>query len=279
MPSFRTVACFVLCVLILGASSPVLARDIELKSGQPAAVGVGFEVSHGDYGVSAEATLITLPLSFFLQPMESLDLTLEVPLLNLSRRSGSAVVATGSGGAARGQGAKRTGGAPTGSMTENQSGLGDVNLTLGWILLPEGEAMPKVRSTLYGKAPSGDADRGLGTGTTEAGPGLSVSKWLGRVQLFGEAAYIFQNSTVDYAGRNYVSYLFGAGIQAAERLFVGALVKGSTSRVEGADSQSEGRLKFNFLQSRRVSWEVYGAVGFTDASPDVGGGLSLVYQF
>ena len=76
-------------------------------------------------------------------------------------------------------------------------------MTTGWTLLDDGEGTLKVRPTFYLKIPSGDQDRGLGTGTVEAGPGLSVSKWLGNVQLFAEGAYIFQNSKSDYHGRNY----------------------------------------------------------------------------
>ena len=109
--------------------------------------------------------------------------------------------------------------------TTQESGVGDINMTTGWTLLADGEGTPKVRPTLYVKVPSGDLDRGLGTGTMEAGPGLSVSKWLGNVYLFGEGAYIFQNSKSDYPGRNYVSYLGGAGIRATDRLFVSALAK------------------------------------------------------
>jgi hypothetical protein len=119
----------------------------------------------------------------------------------------------------------------------------------------------------------------LYTGTVEAAPGLSISKWLGNVQLFGEGAYIFQNSKSDYSGRNYISYLGGAGIQATERLFVSALAKGSSSRSDGAEAQAEGRLKLNFMQSRRISWEIYGSAGFTDANPDFGGGMAMIYQF
>ena len=161
-----------------------------------------------------------------------------------------------------------------GATTVHESGVGDINMTTGWTLLADGERTPKVRPTLYLKVPSGDLDRGLGTGT-----GFSVSKWLGNVQLFGEGAYIFQNSKSDYPGRDYVSYLGGAGIQATERLFVSALAKGSSSRSDGAEAQAEGRLKVSFMQSRRMSWEIYGAAGFTDASPDFGGGMMLTYQF
>ena len=69
---------------------------------------MGFEVSHGDYGVNADATLVTLPLSVFLHPADKLDIAFEVPLLYLSRKSDSGVVVTGAGGAGRGRGANRT---------------------------------------------------------------------------------------------------------------------------------------------------------------------------
>jgi hypothetical protein len=273
---------WVLLYLVLLAHAPhVLARDGEprLDSAAPAAVGLGVEVSHGGYGVSADATLVTLPLSVFLYPTNKLDITLEIPLLYLSSKSDSGVVVTGSGGAGRGKSSGKGRKAASASTTVQESGIGDINMTVGWTLLQDGEGALKVRPTFYMKVPSGDLDRGLGTGTMEAGPGLSVSKWLGRVHLFGEGNYIFQNSKSEYPGRNYVSYLGGAGIQTTDRLFVSAMAKGSSSRSEGAEAQGEGLLKVNFMQSRRIAWEIYGSAGFTDASPDFGGGVTMIYQF
>ncbi len=270
-----------LCLALLTHAAQSLARDGEprLDRAAPVAVGLGFEISRGDYGVKADATLVTLPLSVFLHPADKLDMTFEAPLLYLSRRSDSGVFVTGAGGAGRGRGAVRASAAGSGSTTESRNGLGDINMTAGWILLDEGEWTPKVRPTVYVKVPSGDPDRGLGTGTVETGPGLALSKWLGKVQLFAEGACIFQNSTSDYPGRNYVSYLGGAGIQATDRLFVSLLAKGSSSRAEGVDAPVESRLKLNFMHSRRISWELFGSAGLTDASPDYGCGMGLIYQF
>jgi hypothetical protein len=240
---------------------------------------VGFEVSHGDYGVNADATLVSMPLSLFLHPANKLDVALEVPFLYLSSKTDSGVVATSSGGGGWGRGAGMPKLATTGASTVTQSGLGDINMTAAWNLLPERGNIPGLRPTFYLKVPSGDFDRGLGTGTIEAGPGVSASKWIGGVQLFGEASYIFQNSKSDYAGQNYLGYLAGAGIQATNRLFVSALAKGSSARSDGAEAQAEGRLRLSFMQSRRITWEIYGAAGFTDASPDYGGGMAMIYQF
>ena len=68
-------------------------------------------------------------------------------------------------------------------------------------------------------------------------------------------------------------------MQATDRLFVTVYGRGSSARIEGGDAPLEGRLKLNFLQSRRVVWELYGLVGFSDASPAGGGGLLMMYQF
>lgn len=270
-----------LCLALFAQASQVLARDGEprLENAASTAVGLGIEVSHGDYGVGANATLVKLPLSVFLYPLNKVDITIGVPLLYLSSKSDSGVVVTNSGGTGRGRGANRSPTAATAATTVQASGVGDVNMTTGWTLLQDGEKTHKARATFYVKVPSGDLDRGLGTGTVEAGPGFSVSKWLGNVQLFGEGAYIFQNSKSDYPGRNYASYLGGVGIQATERLFVSVLAKGSSSRSEGAEAQAEGQIKLNFMQSRRISWEIYGSVGFTDANHDFSGGMMMIYQF
>jgi hypothetical protein len=280
--SIRNNVWVLLCLALLAYSPQVLARDGEpprLDSTASAAVGAGVEVSHGDYGVSADATLVTLPLSVFLYPADRMDVILEVPFVYLSSRSDSGVVVTSSGGLGRGRGANRPRTGATSATTVHESGVGDINMTAGWTLLQDGEGALKVRPTFYLKTPTGDMDRGLGTGTVEAGPGFSVSKWLGSVQLFGEGAYIFQNSKSDYPGRNYVSYLGGAGIMATDRLFVSARAEGSSARSDGAENQAEGRLTLNFMHSRRISWEMYGFAGFTDASPDVGGGMMMIYQF
>ncbi len=270
-----------LCLALLAHPSQVLARDGEprLDSAASAAVGVGFEVSHGDYGAGADATLVTVPVSLYVYPANRWDITIEAPLIYLTSKSDSGVIVTGSGGAGRGRGAGRSRTATAGEATVHESGLGDMNMTAGWTLLADGERRPRVRPTFYVKIPSGDLDRGLGTGTVEAGPGLAVSKWLGNVQLFGEGAYIFQNSKSDYPGQNYVSYLGGAGVQATDRLFLSLLAKGSSSRSEGMEAQAEGRLKLSFMQSRRISWELFGSVGFTDATSDFGGGVMVLYQF
>jgi hypothetical protein len=246
------------------------------------AAGIGAEISHGDYGSNADATVVTLPVLLAVNPMASVDMTFELPMVFLASRSGSGVVVTPSGGGGRGRGANSVTTTSTSAVTSTtvtEAGLGDISLSAGWSVLQDSDTTPKIRPTLYLKAPTGDKERGLGTGTFEAGPGFSVSKWLSDFQLFAEGAYIFQDSNSVYQGKNYVSYSAGGGLQATDRLFVSLYAKGSSVRVDGGMAPVEGRLKLNFLQSRRVAWELYALAGFTDASPAAGGGLSVMYQF
>lgn len=292
----RTVVGCLLLVLACAQTAPVFAAEGEHRLGQGVnlAVGIGFEAAYGDYGSSADATVLTMPFLVMINPLEALDVTLELPLVYLNSRSGSGMVITQSGGGSgsgsgRGRGMARggsgmMGGGTTttttvGGGTVTEAGVGDINLTAGWTLFQDEGYRPRIRPTLYLKVPSGDETRGLGTGTFEGGPGLSLSKWLGDVQLFGEGAWILQEHTAAYPGKNYASYSIGAGLQTTDRLFVSLYAKGASRRVEGGAAPLEGRLKLNFLQSRRIAWEVYAAAGFTDASPAVGGGVLVMYQF
>lgn len=261
-------------------SPQVLARHGEspLEGSSSAAVGIGMEVSHGDYGVGADATLVKLPLSIYFRPANSLDISLEIPLLHLSGKWDSGLVATSSG-AGFGRGPGRQAKAANSAKTMHESGVGDINMTAGWTWLEEGGGTPKFRPTFYVKVPSGDTKRGLGTGTLEAGPGFSLSKWLDNVQVFVEGSYLLQDSKAEYPGRNYASYLAGLGLQAGDRWFISLLAEGSSSRSEGAGGQAEGLIKLSFTKSRRVLWEIYGSLGFTDASPAYGAGMMMVYQF
>lgn len=277
------VLCLVMSLVVFGAMSARAADgEHRLSQGVTWAVGVGFEVAYGNYGSNADATLLTMPLVLAVNPYQHVDLTLEVPLVYQSSRSDSGMVVTQAGGMG-GMGSRRGGSSTvmssTGSTTVGEAGLGDINVNAGITLLQDDELIPKIRPTVYLKMPTGDEERGLGTGTFEGGAGLSLSKWLGDVQLFGESAYIFQGNSGVYQGKNYVSYTVGAGLQVTDRLFTSLYAKGSSAHVAGGVGPLDGRLKLNFLQSRRVVWELYGLVGFSDASPSAGGGLLVMCQF
>lgn len=271
-------------VLLLSGVTMALADETEhrLGPGVTVAAGIGFDVTYGDYGNGADATAVTLPVTVAINPAETVDVTLQIPLVYQTGRVGNRIA--GGTGPRRNVPNTPLGGT---AVIVSEAGLGDINLLSGWVFAQEGDLIPRLRATAYLKFPSGDKNRGLGTGTFEAGPGLSVSKWFGGIQLFIDGSYVFQDHADYYQGKrrgkskgkNYLYYSAGGGLQATDRLFVSLYAKGSSARSDGGIAPVEGRLKVNFLQSRRVSWEVYGLTGFTNASPMVGGGLLVLYQF
>jgi hypothetical protein len=140
----KVVYSLITCLGLLLIAVAARADDPEHLMGQGVslAAGIGAEVSRGDYGVNADATVVTVPLVVVVNPVESIDLNFEVPMVFLSSRSGSGVVVTQSGGAGRRQGAESTTTTTT-AATVTESGLGDISLSAGWTILADSTTMPK----------------------------------------------------------------------------------------------------------------------------------------
>lgn len=267
-----------LLVLILINLPLELMADDEDFENMFFSTSVGFEVQL--YKSEFDATIVTLPISFSFYPTERLDINFEIPIIYLSPKSDDGLVVTQSGVTRRRRGSTNSATTVTQSTTTSsyKAGLGDINMTFSLTLIDSWNDI-NLHSTLYLKAPTGDSDSGLGTGTFEIGPGLALSKRFDSILLFGEGSYIFQNSNNDYLGKNYINFLGGIGIYPDDQFYISISGKGSTPRSEISDNQFEGRLKLTYTKSRRVSWDVYLSKGFTSASPDYGGGILLTYQF
>lgn len=267
----------IILILLLLINLPlnVMASDKGFKN-TTISTSVGFEAEV--YKSEFDATIITLPISFSFYPTESVDINFEIPLIYLSKKSEDGLVVTQSGITRRHHSTNNTVTTVTKSTTSDEAGVGDINMAIGWALIENWNDI-NLRSTLYLKAPTGDSNTGLGTGTFEIGPGVALSKRFGSILLFGEGSYIFQNSNGDYFGKNYVNFLGGIGMYPDDQFFISIFGKGSTPRSETSDTQIEGRIKLTYIKSRKVSWDVYLSKGFTDASPDYGGGIAFTYQF
>ncbi len=101
--------------------------------------------------------------------------------------------------------------------SESQSGLGDITLTAGYIILQESQTLPAVRPLIYLKFPTADEDEGLGTGEFDVGGGLGAVKWFGRWYTFAEGRYIFQGSNSDLGLKDYGTLEGEAGYRLTDR--------------------------------------------------------------
>lgn len=163
--------------------------------------------------------------------------------------------------------------------TGAQNGIGDITAKAGYVLVPEGELMPKVRPYFTLKFPTADSSRALGTGAFDEGGVVELSKWLGNWYCFAEGGYVFQGKSSVLPVQDYFSYDAGAGYLVKERVLPMLIVKGSTPPVQGSSSLLELRLKLKYRLASSSFLEGYLSKGMTTNSPDYGSGLAVSYEF
>jgi len=74
---------------------------------------------------------------------------------------------------------------------ETERGFGDMTLAVKTSLLPEGERLPSFLLKTIVKLPTGDEDKGLGSGETDTTLMMVASKTLGHATLHGNIGYTF----------------------------------------------------------------------------------------
>lgn len=256
----------------------------------PYSIGQGFEYSSGKYGSSIRTESIYAPLTIMAAPTDRLGLSLEIPFVYQSNSNVVSSVARGSMPATKtmmlpavgmsgmsGSGSGMT--STSAGSSQSESGLGDITLKAGYVLLPEKGAMPQIRPTVFVKFPTADKNKSLGTGEFDEGIAVEISKWFGEWNPFAEAGYTVQGKSSQLALKNYMSYNAGVGYQVAESFRPILLVKGATSPADGAGRLLEVRLKLRYQATSHTGIDGYIAKGITTNSPDYGTGLAVYYDF
>jgi len=193
----NTIQIIVGCVLSL-ATALVVPYDVQAEE-YMYSVGQGFEFSSGKYGTNTRTESIYAPLTVMVTPTDRLGLSLEIPFVYQSNSNVVSSIARGGM-----QGSKTTmlpaggmsgmsssgSGTSSSSATTNQSesGLGDITLKAGYILLPENDSMPQIRPTAFVKFPTADKNKSLGTGEFDEGLAVEISKWFGNWDPFAKRA-------------------------------------------------------------------------------------------
>ena len=248
------------------------------------ALGLGLEVAGGTFGTGFNSTYITAPLVADWFPTERLDLELTVPLLyQRTGSTGHAVLGTGMQGAAKSvaRGTMMGGGSGGGSgLFGGDYGVGDITLTSGYTVLMESDSAPRIRPTLYLKFPTASESKGFGTGKFDVGGGVAVSKWLGSWQPFAEGRYVVQGAAHDETGAlNFVTADAGAAYSWNETLVTSAYARFGSRLFDSLSAPLEARLKTVWRFGERTYIEAFALKGFSDGSPDYGGGISLFREF
>lgn len=248
-------------------------------------LGLGIDFATGDYGTDTTTDSLRVPLSIGYAPTRRLDLELVIPYLYQSSST-----TTLSGGVRfptdRQGGRRRTTdteppeeGITTTEESESRDGLGDLTLTAGYVLLPEGDRLPALRPLLYLKFPTADEDEGLGTGEFDIGAGVGAVKWFGRWYTFAEGRYIWQGSNAELGLEDYATLEGETGYRLSANFFPAVALWWSSPPANGSPDLADLRLKGIYSGETGVSIEGYLGTGLSEASADLLAGLSLFYRF
>lgn len=228
--------------------------------------GTGIDYSTGDYGDTDDTNILFIPSSIsYKQGLWAAKIT--VPWLEIE--GPGSVIGGGDGGTVINNGTERI----------DASGLGDVWAELSYSL----ESFPSHLGNidLIGKVkfPTADEKKGLGTGEFDYTLQVDYFKAVGKLTPLATIAYKIKGDPEGSTLDNVFFLSAGADYRLNETINFGATL----DYQEASSSGSEHSLElFNYLGYRTSDSSLltfYTYTGFTDGSPDFGGGIQWKYTF
>lgn len=177
---------------------------------------------------------------------------------------------------------------PAGGVSSDEAGLGDILLNYRYALSKETECCPAIAPRLSLLLPSGDEERGLGTGEAGFQFNLPISKEVGRWAVHANAGFTVIPDVVAEAGgvrgrprHTLNAYNLGASAIWLARDDLNFLLETVTLWDEGLSETGSVDHSFELLLSPGVRWAPYTAgdtqwvvgvglpVGLTRDAPDI----------
>lgn len=275
---------------VLALAEPFAANAADQAGGQAQSnlsVTLGVDYANGDYGTGITTDAVATKLKVTWLPTDRIDLSLEIPYLyqsnGLTTSFGTGRYRTSDTMHSHLMGetihSDTTGLISTSDLTRARSGIGDLILRGGYIIMPEQELIPQIRPEFYVKFPTADSNKGLGTGEFDGGVGVTLVKWIGNWYGALEGVYNFIGKSADFNLNNYFSYEADLGYRVTDRFLPAVALKGATRA--SSDSSSYCEMRVGALYRITGNWGIDGYLGkgLTDTSPDYTAGAELTYQF
>lgn len=165
-----------------------------------------------------------------------------------------------------------------GSQSQTESGVGDMILRFGRVLVHEGAGGLSLDGALSVKIPTADEMKGLGTGETDFGAFLGLHQRLGGFKVSFHGGYI---KVGDPPHVNYNDiYLYGIGISKISGFTeLYANLEGRQASVRGAKNPKE--IYIGFFHVLNIDYAIRGSAftGLNDGGPDLGFNVGLVRWF
>ena len=250
-------ASFLACMLMLhGMAALAQDNDTELS------LSVGVDFTTGTYGGEEDIEETYIPLA---ATIDSGRFTFRLTMPHLSVTGPEGTIFD-------------PGGVPipgTGELV-TESGLGDIIGSVTMYDVIDVERLDLVMD-LTGKIKFGtaDEDKGLGTGENDYSVQADFYKFADQLTLVGSVGYKFRGDPPGYDLDNVLMASVGSTYKFTPNVNGGLFFDYRESAIPGTDSVQE----LSVFVSRRITddWrlQLYALTGFTDSSPDWGGGVRI----
>ena len=271
-----------LAVLVI--SSPVLADD-------QFSLTTGFDYSTGKYGNAISTNILYVPVTGKYET-DKLTLKLTVPYISISGPGGviqgigrvvtTTSPASGTPGFGR-PGMGRPGTTTTTTMittttTTTNSGLGDVIASAGYTVYSvDVLSLDVVGKVKFGTA---DANKGLGTGKNDYSAQVDGYYTLRKATtLFATAGYKVIGVPTGLTVNNVPYGMLGANQKLSEATSVGVMLSVVPSAFAVGSDQQDVMAYVSQKLSKRLKLQAHLLKGFSNGSPDYGGGLMITGVF
>lgn len=224
----------------------------------------GFDYSSGKYGGATSTEVLYIPVIGKIQ-FDKLFLKLTVPYIRVTSAGGVVV---------RGMGMLKV---ATSTKTSTQSGLGDVVASAGYsILESDSLLLDLVGNVKFGTA---DYNKNLGTGANDYSAQLDGYYQLDKTSLFATAGYKVVGAPVGVQVNNIAYGTLGVSQKTGDKTSAGLMLDAA----QGSNVLSPGIRELTVFVANRISQTLKIQAnlmkGFSDSSPDYGGGAMLTGYF
>jgi len=265
----RTRGALIGLVLIVAGVTPALAEDDPRWL-----LSTSVNYSVGDYGTNKDTTIVYVPFTFGVRPVDKLWISLTLPWIYQSSEN---VVVTAGGVAVRKKGGSGKFARPERSTSE--SGVGDLLLKVSYTILEERDFVPEIAPYVKIKFPTADSDRGLGTGEFDETIGVDLSKRLiGGLFGFVTLSYTFVGDPPGTDFRNSFGWSVGPAYSIGP-LSVFASLDGSTAISPGQADPLELRVGAEYRLTRALKFTGAVTRGLSNGSADWGGSAGFLVRF
>jgi hypothetical protein len=220
----------------------------------------GIEYSSGRYGGQEDIEELYVPLIFNLDTRR-IGVSVSVPFLSVRAPTGTVV----DGQAVPGEGDIAT-----------ESGLGDITAVLSmydvYYSAPSRVALDITGAVKFGTA---SYDEGLGTGEADYSLYLDAYRWFDAFTLMGSVGYRWRGDPAGSGLDNVVMASLGGSWAAGKSTRLGMYFDYRESALSGYDNVQELTVIGSTKLGENWYLQLYGFSGFTDSSPDWGGGFMI----